>query len=272
MKLPAPASLLLLTAFGLASLAIAPARSGASSAAPDKGARSFVIYDNMFYRGKPNTSQAGLVGSNILYENVIWARREDFGSPPSRSAFEAIVRQHIANPGPLVIDIEQLPLKGAPQTARRNMETLAELADWARAAAPGKLIGFYGTNTLSRVPPVALPLARELARHVDAFFPPMYTFDDDRAAWEKRAQASAAEARALGPGKPVYFYLWPQYHDGTPRQFQFIDAAYWKFQLETAHRYSDGAVLWSPSRYDWNDSTGWWSATQQFAHALSAPR
>jgi hypothetical protein len=28
----------------------------------------------------------------------------------------------------------------------------------------------------------------------------------------------AAEARALGPGKSVYFYFWPLYRDGTPRQ------------------------------------------------------
>jgi hypothetical protein len=39
----------------------------------------------------------------------------------------------------------------------------------------------------------------------------MNTFDDDRAA-EKRAELSAAEAHALGPEKPVYFYLWPKYH------------------------------------------------------------
>ena len=253
MKLRAP--LLLFAAIGLAAFA-------------SRAERSFTIFDNLFYRGKPNVAREGLVAANILYENAIWPRREDFGTLPSRSAFEAIVRLHIANPGPLVIDIEQLPLKGAPEAARHNMETLAKLADWAHEATPGKVIGFYGTNTLSRVAPADLPYARELARHVDAFFPPMYTFDDDRAAWEKRAQAAAAEARALGPGKPVYFYLWPQYHDGTPRQFQFIDAGYWKFQLETAYRYSDGIVLWSPSRYVWQDSTGWWSATQKFAQGL----
>ena len=100
----------------------------------------------------------------------------------------------------------------------------------------------------------------------------MYTFNDDQSAWAKRAQASAAEARALGPGKAVYFYLWPQYHDGTPKQFQFIDGAYWKFQLETAYRYADGVVLWSPSRYDWDDSTGWWTATQEFMHTIRGGR
>jgi hypothetical protein len=154
------------------------------------------------------------------------------------------------------------------EAARRNLETLATLADLAYGSAPGKIIGFYGTNTLSKVPPADLPYARELAGHVAAFFPPMYTFDDERAAWEKRAQASAAEAHELDPRKPVYFYLWPQYHDGTPNQFQYVEKSYWKFQLETARRYADGVVLWSPSRFDWDNSTGWWTATREFMRAL----
>jgi hypothetical protein len=229
--------------------------------------RPFVLYDNMFYRGKPDTAPEGLVLSNILYQREIWPHA-DYDVLPSRDAFEATVRLHLTNPGPLVLDIEKLPLKGPPEAARHNMEILVTLAGWAHEAAPGNVIGFYGTNTLSRIPSSSLPYARELARHVDAFFPSMYTFDDDWSAWEKRAETSIAEAAVLGPGKPVYLYLWPQYHDGTPKQFQFIDAAYWKFQLETASRYCNGIVLWSPSRYEWNDATGWWAATEQFAQEL----
>jgi len=241
-------------------------------AAVAKGGRSFTIYDNLFYRGKPNTVQEGLVASDILYEDRIWPRGENYGVLPERGSFETLVRSHSTNPGPLVLDIEKLPLRGSLDVARHNQEILAKLADWAHEAAPGKVIGFYGTSTLSHIAPSDLPYARELARHVDAFFPPMYTFDDDRAAWEKRAELSAAEAHALGPEKPVYFYLWPQYHDGTPKQFQFIDGAYWKLQLETAHHYANGIVLWSPSRYGWDDATGWWSVTRMFANALRTGR
>ena len=230
--------------------------------------RAFTIYDALFYRGKPATAGDGLVPANILYENKIWPNGEVSATLPSREAFEALVRSHIAAPGPLVIDVEKLPLKGSPQIARRNMQVLALLADWAHKSAPGEMIGFYGTNTLSRVPPSNLAIARELARHVDAFFPPAYTFDDNRAAWAQRARASVAEARALGPGKPVYLLLWPQYHDGTPKAFQYVQLAYWKFQLETAHGCADGLVLWSPSRFEWNDGSGWWAATVQFARNL----
>jgi hypothetical protein len=228
----------------------------------------FALYDNMYYKGKPNTTADGFVVSNILYEAVIWPHKVNYGTLPDRSAYEAMVRAHSANPGPLVIDIEELPLSGSPDLARQHQQTLATLADWAHAAAPGKIIGYYGSNTLTRVAPAYVPYAKELAKHVDAFFPPAYTFDDDRAKWQQRAQDAAAEAHALDPAKPVYFYLWPQYHDKTPKQFQFVDAAYWSFQLDSASRLSNGIVIWSPGKFDWNDSTGWWSATQRFARSL----
>jgi hypothetical protein len=233
---------------------------------PEPG--SFVIYDNLFYRGKPDTVREGLVASNIIYEGKIWPRKKEYGSLPNRAEFQSLVREHVANPGPLVLDIEELPLKGSQEIVLHDLEVLAKLADWAREAAPGKIVGYYGTNTLSNIPSASLGYARELARHVDAFFPPMYTFDDDHAKWEKRAKAAQSEAHELDAKKPIYFYMWPQYHDGTPKHFQFVDAGYWKFQLETARRCSNGIVLWSPSRYDWTDATGWWVATVEFSHAL----
>lgn len=48
-------------------------------------------------------------------------------------------------------------------------------------------------------------------------FQPMYTFDDDRQGWAKRAEAEATENRVLAPGKPVDFDPRPQYCDGTPK-------------------------------------------------------
>lgn len=260
MKLSGVLVLLIIVAPGLASYG--------SAVTHEK--HSFVVFDNMSYRGKPDTTLDGLVPSNIVYESYIWPHDQNYGILPSREAFDAIIRAHMANPGPLVLDIERLPLKGSPETVRQHLKVLATLADWARAAAPGKLIGYYGSGTLTRVPPKNMPAARELARHVDAFFPPMYTFDDDRQAWAKRAEAEAAEDRALAPGKPVFFYLWPQYHDHTPKQFQYVDASFWTFQLHTARHDADGIVLWSPGRFDWDNTSKWWTATQEFMRSLHA--
>jgi hypothetical protein len=254
-----------LSAITVVSLAIAGAFSFAQVAD-----RKFPIFDNMFYKGKPGTAPYGLVPSNILYENKIWPIPGDVGTLPNREVFQSLVRAASANSGPLVIDIESLSLRASPELARYNGETLAKLADWAHEAAPGKIIGYYGTNTLSDIPQPNFAAARELARHVDAFFPSLYTFDDERSRWEKRAKALLAQSREFDAEKPVYFYLWPQYHEGTKKALQYVDGDYWKFRLDTAHRYGNGIVLWSRSRDPWNPRSGWWQATLQFAASLRA--
>ncbi len=50
----------------------------------EKGEHAFKIYDNMFYRGKPNTAPEGMVVSNILYEDLIWPHDKNYGKLPSR--------------------------------------------------------------------------------------------------------------------------------------------------------------------------------------------
>jgi hypothetical protein len=230
--------------------------------------KSFPVYDNMFYKGKPAMAQYGLMPSNILYENRVWPNPRDVGTLPNREAFSAMVQKASTNPGPLVLDIESVSLRTSSETARHNASILVTLADWAREAAPGKIIGYYGTNTLTDIPQSNFAAAQGLAHHVDAFFPPLYAFDDDRSHWEKRAKTSLAQSRELDRGKPVYFYLWPQYHEGTPKALRYVDADFWKFQLDTARKYGDGIVIWSRSRDDWDPGSGWWEATRQFLISL----
>jgi hypothetical protein len=136
-----------------------------------------------------------LIACNILYEYNIWPKRQNVNALPKREQFEALVRETITSPGPLVIEVETLPLRIAPQLAKHNMEMLAQLADWAHEAAPGKVIGFYGTNTLCNVLPEDQAIAKELANHVHAFFPSLYTFDDNRAGSGEARPGGSTRAR-----------------------------------------------------------------------------
>jgi len=225
----------------------------------------------MFYVDKPDTAPSGLVGANIIYESDIWPGGGDYGVLPDQATFDAIVRAHLTQPGPVVLDIEDLPLTGPPARVTARLTVLETLADWTRAVAPDRMVGYYGYHTLTGIATAHEAAARQLAAHVDAFYPSMYTFDDDQSAWAAKAAAEVAEDRALGPGKPIFIYLWPQYHDKTARQCQYLDAQYWTFELQTARSLADGVVIWSPQRFDWDTASGWWSATQEFVRSLPSP-
>jgi hypothetical protein len=90
----------------------------------------------------------------------------------------------------------------------------------------------------------------------------MYTFDDNQGAWATRAQSEAAEDRALTAGKPVFFYLWPQYHDGMPSSFNHRRCL---LAIPAQHGLSRCRWhLWGPSRFSWDEASGWWAATLDF--------
>jgi hypothetical protein len=108
--------------------------------------RSFPVYDNMFYIGKPDTKQYGLIPSNIIDEGHIWPHGQNYGVLPSRSSFDAIVAAHMAYPGPIVLDIEKLPLKGSPGTIRQHLQVLETLADWTHADAQARPSGITATT------------------------------------------------------------------------------------------------------------------------------
>ena len=46
--------------------------------------RSFPVYDNMSYIGKPDTKLYGLIKSNIIDEGRIWPHGQNYGMLPSR--------------------------------------------------------------------------------------------------------------------------------------------------------------------------------------------
>jgi hypothetical protein len=62
--------------------------------------------------------------------------------------------------------------------------------------------------------------------------------------------------------------MWPQFHVGSARALRYVNGDFWKFELETAHRYSDGILLWASNTYVWNPKSGWWAATQECAASL----
>jgi hypothetical protein len=226
--------------------------------------RALAVFDNTAY---PNVDLEafGLVRSAVVYETTAQASAIASGRLPDQVPFERSVRARATVPGPVVLDYEDLYLTGPPTAVAWHLRVLTALARWAHHAAARSAIGFYGL--LDHTAPAYISLARQLAPLEDAFFPSMYTFDDNRAKWRLRLEHDVALAHRIDSGTPVYPYLWPQYHQGTPRAGQFINGGYWAFQLATVANLADGFVVWSQEVA--NESDGWVSATQRFMRSLS---
>jgi hypothetical protein len=235
--------------------------------------RSVLVFDGLLYEGKPRSESLGLLpikGSGDLWRPNV-----------SHDQVDKIQVRKLLEPlrdsdGTFYLDIENWPLMGVPASVRaENIAKLTLLVETARSAAPNLRIGFYGI-----LPGITYwPLQRHddayrdwlrvnrslqgLAGHVDVAFPSLYTFYDDLEGWKQYARTTIAEARRFG--KPVYVFLWPEFHDSNPLLGgQHIPAAFWREELEFCADLADGIVLWGGWKQRWDEKSAWWHETEEF--------
>jgi hypothetical protein len=254
--------------------------SAAGGEAASRPSGSFLVFDEIKLKGKPDLAAYGLRPITVLYHTNLWGPNEPDDRPDMERvrtlAMQAWRRGHL-----VCIDIEHWPLYDVPDGERQvSIDKLVTVADAMHAAAPGLRIGYY--SLLPRRDywaPVGKDRSkevawkkhnvkmRELAERVDVVFPSLYTFYEDREGWVKYAEANIAEARKYG--KQVYVFLWPWYHHSskdTPGKM--IPADYWRLQLDTCRRLADGVVIWTDPYKQWDPEALWWEQTRQFIAEL----
>ena len=245
------------------------------------GPKPFVVFDAMDYLHKPDSSVYGIRPITLIYQERFgpdWYKQAD-GPLPDLQSVQAVAREAQQKGHFVVLDIEHWPLTGSPESVPDNLKKYMTVLEWFRAAAPGLPVGYYGVPPIHVYGPALRDKSdpsyqawmaendqiRSLAGAVDVLFPSLYTFDAVQADWRKYAIAQIAEARRYGNGKPVYVFLWPQYHESaTPTSLvhTYLPEDYWLLQLQTARDYADGIVLWGAG--EWVKDAPWWKVTIEF--------
>ena len=264
----------------LGSLCLAGLAGPAWPAAASTAKGTFLIFDALLYSpmpdllrtlGMPKLLSAGNVWRpNVSHDDI------DPVAIAERIRFLQRSTQHY------YFDLENWTVSGAPQAViDANIRKLAQTADIARQISPQMKFGFYDMAPRSTYWPILLKKADDLtqwhqinkrsaviAAKVDYVFPSLYTFYNDPAGWEVSARAVLQEAQQYG--KPVYPFLWPEFHNsnatlkGTqvPREF-------WRRQLEVCRQCADGLVLWGGFRQLWDEEAEWWLETKSFLSAAA---
>jgi len=236
---------------------------------------SFPVFDTMFYPNKPNTGNLGMKPLRIIYAGAIWNHGED-RSEPNETKIRQVART-LPDATLVCLDIEEWPVTG-PQ-ADESIRKLTAVIQWMREENPTLKLGYYslipvrdywralegpGTSQYNQWVRDNQKM-QQLAQHVDAVFPSLYTFYTDEDGWEEYAGANLQQAKQYN--KPIYPFLWPQYHpsNATMRD-RFMTGSYWAKQLNLCRSAANGLVIWGGSG-SWPRSTqdlNWWDQTKAF--------
>lgn len=252
-------------------------------------AKSFRLLDATQYLNKPDMSQYGFEKLDVIYGHFLWPNEKITDEVPPEATMARTFLKYTSskNSTPWCIDIEHWPLNGGDLDAEKNRNKLLHVLATARRINPTATIGLYGEVPMNNYYPSIAKIDSEqgkkwrsdnlrskpLADAVDYIFPSIYTYYNEPAEWVLYAQRQIEMARIYK--KPVYAFIWPQYHDSNNfHAFEYIDRMFWRLQLETIYKYADGVVIWggwdfkNSQRAQWNENAGWWIETKDFIHSI----
>lgn len=230
---------------------------------PKSQEKEFVVYDCLFYPGKPDLTADHLHKIKLVYESRILT-----DGLIDMEKIAAVINE--ANKDGLKVistDIESWYWKDEC-TSSYMRDSLAKIYDAFRAGIEGVSLGNYGLplgtlNIARYVESMADKTEEELCAALmddnkrleaagisDVLYPSLYIYGPDIDQWVRDLKTTVDYARAHFPDKRIVGYVWSQYYDWktSPYYMQFISEEDFLKMLEASYEYLDGVVLWAHGR------------------------
>jgi hypothetical protein len=242
------------------------------------------IYDATGYTHKNVENEKFFLPVKILYQHISLFQNKEYVIDVDylRNAAKKLPVSSV----PYILDVEIWDIHMSDDVeANANIDKYILIIDTMKKERPDLKFGYYGVlpnrDYWSPVSNDSKKIAewnrinnrlQRLSEHVDVVCPSLYTFYNNPEGWKKYALENIKQAKKYG--KPVYPFIWPQYHGGGNVQptGTFIDASFWLMQLSLIYQESDGAVIWGGwnqngetyEPMEWDETASWWQITKKF--------
>ena len=222
-----------------------------------------MIYDCLFYPGKPDLTADGLQKIKLVYESHLLTD----GVIDMDKVNARIKEVNDAGLKVISTDIESWYWKDEC-TSEYMRDSLAKIYDAFRDGIEGVSLGNYGLplGTLNIARYVESMVGKteeelcsalmndnkrlEAAGISDVLYPSLYIYGPDIDQWIADLKTTVEYAKAHFPDKKIVGYIWSQYYDWktSPHYMQFISEEDFLKMLEASYEYLDGVILWAHGR------------------------
>ena len=249
--------------------------------------KSFILFKQVRYNKTPTSLLPFLQPFALANENnLLEADRQTI----RKSGIDSFANACLGT-NPVNMDLETWAYYPTA-TLNKTIDSFNKVINYFKAVNNHTPIGFYAVPPKqayqwSSIDPVNNPtgyagwkgisdnMAR-LAANVDLFQPSFYTYDvDTTLGWRKMVDTTVAAIKRYSTTKKIYAFINPQYH-GTGTfpapypEYQFIDSASWRYQLDVLYDRTDGVIIWTSNKaangsiISWDVNFPWWRATKAF--------
>lgn len=239
------------------------------------------IFDTTWYLNKNISNDIFFKPMTILYQGKLLSGK---GHTEIDIDFLKNVAKNLPKSSiPYILDIELWNVHmDDDMEANKNIDKYILVIDTMKKARPDLKFGYYGvlpnSNYFAPVNRASQELdkwlhvnkrLKRLASHVDVVCPSVYTFGPDIDKWKVFAIANIQEAKKYG--KPVYPFIWPQFHECNLKlKWTYIGNEYVYEELSLVSREADGVIMWggwdltNDRAMQWDENAPWWQMTKKF--------
>jgi hypothetical protein len=241
----------------------------------------FMVFNGLLYKNQPDVSSLGMIRIGGINPPA------SVNSHPSDAVDEAKVRAAlqvaIGGPREVYLDYEMWPTLHVPAAeVSANIQKLKRVAQLAHDVAPLVKFGYYNvlpcwdywgivSNDQAKIKEWQECNVRmdEVAQYIDIVMPSLYTYYNNPQGWDIQAAALLKAARRYG--KPVYAFLWPEFHlSNQLLKGKNLPGNFWRHELEFCKARADGIVIWGGWQEEWDDQAAWWIETKAFLAELKS--
>lgn len=233
--------------------------------------KEFKVFNALLFKDTPDLTKYGFSNINLIYEDGVistnYRKKKgefDWRFVDSSKVLRESEKSKINPSIPTVLDVEYWGhLLYNRNTKKQAKDVFLNLIKQYREKDSNSLVSVFHYGAISE----------RIYNASNVVYPVYYTHSDNRKEWVAMVKNGIRKIKNRDKKVPIYVFIWPQYNPIPKKHdlgYTFVEADFWRLQLETLYPLCDGIIIWSHYRDEnrndiyFDETMPWFKETLKF--------